>query len=103
MIVIEVFAPGCQPSWRPTPAGSTLSWSSCERCRFPAPMRWLNAGGNLSRSNRIHQCVDPALTRPEHPSKCLLHTAHLPYMQTRRSNPVSIPPIIEPGASIKSP
>ena len=80
-----------------------MSQSSWKRCRFPAPMRWLDAGGDRSRSNSIRQCVDPALTRPEHPSKCLLHSAHLPYLQTRRSNPVSIPPAIEFGASIKSP
>jgi hypothetical protein len=80
-----------------------MSQTFCERCRFPAPMRWLNAGGDRSRSNSIHQCVHRALTRSKHPSKCLLHSAHLPYMRTRRSNPVSIPPIIELGASIKSP
>ena len=79
-----------------------MSQSSWKRCGFPAPTRWLNAGGNLSRPNSIHQSVDHALTRSEHPSKCLLHTAHLPYLQTRRSNPVSIPPIIKLGASIKS-
>jgi hypothetical protein len=80
-----------------------MNQTFCERCRFPAPMCWLNAGGDRSRSNSIHQCVHRALTRSKHPSKCLLHSAHLAYMQTRRSNPVSIPPIIEPGASIKSP
>ena len=63
----------------------------------------LNAGGDRSRSNSIHQCVDRALTHSEHPSKSPLHTAHLPYMQIRRSNPVSILPIIELGATIKSP
>jgi hypothetical protein len=79
-----------------------MSQSFCERCRFPAPMRWLNAGGDLSRPNSIHQSVDRALTRSEHPSKYILHSAHLPYRQTRSSNPVSIPPIIEPAATIKS-
>src|SRR5215472_5265975 len=49
-----------------------MSQSSWKRCGFPTPTRWLNAGGNLSRSNRIHQSVDHALTRSEHPSKCLL-------------------------------
>ena len=80
-----------------------MSQSSWKRCGFPAPMRWLNAGGARSRPSSIHQCVDRALIRSEHKSKCLLHSAHLPYMQTPRSNPVSIPLIIEPGASIKSP
>ena len=80
-----------------------MSQTSCQRCCFPAPMRWLNAGGNLSRSNRIHQSRGSRVDAPEHPPKCLLHSAHLPYLQTRSSNPVSIPPIIELGASIKSP
>ena len=80
-----------------------MSQTLCKRCGFPIPMRWLHAGGDLSRSNSTHQCVDRPFTRSEHPSKCLLHTAHLPYMQARSSNPVSIPPIIELGASIKSP
>jgi hypothetical protein len=70
-----------------------MSQTFCERCRFPAPMHWLNAGGDRSRPNSIPQCVDRALTRSKHPSKCLLHSTHLPYM------PVSI----SPGPSIKSP
>jgi hypothetical protein len=80
-----------------------MTKTSCERCGFPAPMRWPHTGGDLFRPNSIPQCVHRALTRSEHTSKCPLHSAHLPYMQTRRSNPVSIPPIIELGASIKSP
>ena len=74
-----------------------MSQTFSERCCFPVPMRWLNAGGHLSRPNSIHHCVDRALTHSEHPSKSILHSAHLPYRQTRSSNPVSIPPIIEPA------
>ena len=80
-----------------------MSQTSCERCRFPAPMRWLNTGGDLSRPNTIDHCAVRALIRSEQPPKSLLHPADLPYVLTRRSNPVSIPPIIEPSASIKSP
>ena len=79
-----------------------MSQSFCERCRFPAPMRWLNAGGNLSRSNRIHQSVDHALTRSEHPSKCLPHSPDLPCDHPCRGPRAGVLPIIEIGASIKS-
>ena len=80
-----------------------MSQNSCERCRFPAPMHWLNTGGDRSRPNSIDHCAVRALIRSKQPPKSPLHPADLPYMQTRRSNPVCIPPIIEPGASIKSP
>ena len=80
-----------------------MSQTSCKRGGFPVPMHWLHAGGNLSRPNSIHQCADRALMRSEHPPKCLLHPADLPYLQTRRSNPVSVTSIIELGAGIKSP
>ena len=80
-----------------------MSQSSCNRCGLPGPMRWLHAGGDLSRPNSIYQCADRALMRSEHPPKCLLHPADLPYLQTRSSNPVSVTSIIELGAGIKSP
>jgi hypothetical protein len=80
-----------------------MSQTSGKRCSFPVPMRWLHAGGDLSRPNRIHQCADRPLMRSEHPPKCLLRSAELPYLQTRRSNPVSVTSIIELGAGIKSP
>jgi len=80
-----------------------MSLTSCERCGFLVPMRWLHAGGDLARPNSIHQCADRALMRSEHTPKCLLHSADLPYLQTRRSNPVSVTSTIELGAGIKSP
>jgi len=80
-----------------------MTETSGERSGFPAPMRWLHAGGDLAQPNPIHPPADRSLMRSKHLSKCILHSAHLPYRQTRSSNPVSIPPIIEPGASIKSP
>jgi hypothetical protein len=80
-----------------------MSQTSRKRCGFPVPMRWLHAGGDLSRPNSIHQCGDRALMRSEHPPKCLLHSADLLYVQTRRSNPVSVTSVIELGAGIKSP
>jgi hypothetical protein len=80
-----------------------MSQTSGKDCGLPGPMRWLHAGGDLSRPNSIHQCADRALMRFEHPPKRLLHSADLPYVQTRRSNPVRLTSIIELGAGIKSP
>jgi hypothetical protein len=63
-------------------------------------MRWLRAGGDLSQPNSIHQGTDRTLMRSEHPPKCLMHSADLPYVQIPRSNPASVPSIIEPGDGI---
>jgi hypothetical protein len=80
-----------------------MSQTSYERCGFPIPMRWLHAGGALSPPYSIHQCADRVLVSFEHPPKYLMHAADVPYVQTRRSNPASVTPIIEPGTDIKSP
>jgi hypothetical protein len=80
-----------------------MSQTSCARCHFPAAIRWLNADGNLSRPNTIDHCAVRALIRSEQPPKSLPHPAHLPYVLTRRSIPVSITSTTELGAGIKSP
>ena len=79
-----------------------MSQASCERCGFPVPMRWLHPGGDLSRSNHIHQSADHPLMRSERQPKCLLHSPDLACMQSscRRAD---VLPIIEIGANIKSP
>jgi len=46
-----------------------MSQTFCERCSFPAPMRWLHAGGDLSQPNHIYQCTDHTLMRSEHQPK----------------------------------
>ena len=80
-----------------------MSQTSCERCSFPVPMRWLRADGDLAQPNDIPQCADRPSMRPEHPPKCLMHSTDLPYPQTQSSNPASVTSIIELGAGIKSP
>jgi hypothetical protein len=80
-----------------------MTKTSCERYSFPGPMRWLRAGGDLSQPNGIHQCADRASMRSEQPPKCLLRSADLLSVQTRRSNAVGITSPIEIGANIKSP
>jgi hypothetical protein len=78
-----------------------MTKTCCDRCSFPGPMRWLHAGRDLSRPNGIHQRADRTLRRFEHPPKCLMLSADLPYVQTPSSNPANVTPIIELGAGIK--
>ena len=79
-----------------------MSQTSCDRCGFPIPMHWPRAGGDLAQPNGIHQGADRASIRSEHPPDGLLHPADLPYVQTHRSNPLSVTHTIELGARIKS-
>ena len=79
-----------------------MSQTACKRCSFLPPMRRLHAGGDLFRPDRTHQCPHRALMRSKHPLIGLLHPAHLPYLQTNSSNPVSLTSIIQLGARIKS-
>jgi hypothetical protein len=80
-----------------------MTKTSCERFCFPSPMRWLHAGGDLAQPRGIHQCAHRALLRSERSPKSLLHSPELPYLRTHRPNSASPTPIINVGASIKSP
>jgi hypothetical protein len=80
-----------------------MTKTSCERCRFPGPIRWLHAGDDLAQPSGIHQCAHRALVRSERPPKSLMHSTELPYVQTPRPNSASATSIIEVGAGIKSP
>jgi hypothetical protein len=80
-----------------------MSQTSCRRCGFPVPMRWLHAGGDLSRPNHIHQSAERPLMRSERPPKYLLHSPDLACVQTSRWHRAGVPPIIKIGANIKSP
>ena len=81
-----------------------MSQTSCDRCGFPVPMRWLHAGGDLSRPNRIHQCrrspVDALRTAAEMPTALSRPRCPCRHRRWRRAG---VPLIIEIGANIKSP
>ncbi len=49
-----------------------MSQTSSERRRFPVPLRWLHAGGDLSRHNHANQPADRPLIRPARPPRCPL-------------------------------
>ena len=46
-----------------------MSQTYCERCGFLGPMRWLHAGGDLSRLDQVDQCGEHPLMRSERPPK----------------------------------
>jgi hypothetical protein len=77
-----------------------MSQTSCERCGFPIPMRWLHAGGALFPPYSIHQ---RASGRSERAPKRLLHSPELPCLRTRTPNCASATSIIKVRAGIKSP
>lgn len=79
-----------------------MSQTRCKRCGFTDPMRWLRAGGDLSRPNGIHHCADYALMRFERAPKCPLHSPDIASVNTRWRQ-AGIPLMIEIGAKIKSP
>ena len=80
-----------------------MSQTTCKRCGFPVPLRWLHAGGNLSPPHSIHQCAQRASVRSKRSPKRPLHSPELPYLQTPRPNSASVTSIIKVGADIKSP
>jgi hypothetical protein len=79
-----------------------MSQTPCKRCRFPPPIRWPRAGGDLTQPNGIHQCADRASMCSENPPKCLQHSPDLAYVRIRRWHRPAVPSIIDIGAGIKS-
>jgi hypothetical protein len=80
-----------------------MSQTFCERCSFPAPMRWLHAGGDLSQPNHIHQCTDHTLMRSEHQPKMPSGLARPRVCADCSWRRPGVPSIIDIGAGIKSP
>ena len=95
MIVIEVFARGSEPRWRPTPSTirHIMSNTVRQRRRFPVPLRWPHAGGDLSRRNHANQRADRSLIRSTPPPRSLLRASRprSPPCPGRRA-PASRPP-----------
>ena len=71
--------------------------------RFPVPMRWRYAGGDLTRSKRVDQRTDPSFMRSEGLLKSLSHAPRLACLRTPTSCRANVAPAIEAGAHIKSP
>ena len=78
-----------------------MSQTSCRRCGFPVPTRWLRAGGDLSRPNPIPQSAVRPLMRSERAPKRLLHSPDLACADIEVASCWRVPLIIEIGANIK--
>ena len=80
-----------------------MSQTACERRNVLATMRWLRAGGGLSRHNHANQRADRPLIRSSRPPRCPLHASKPPFHTPSRSPGASFAPTIIPAAKIKSP
>ena len=105
MIVIEVFASRLRAEVAADPKHNrhVMSQTSSERRRFPVPLRWLHAGGDLSRLDSRHQCTRRPLIRSKRPPRCPSHSLARPCVQACRSRRPSVAPTSELGANVKSP
>ena len=79
-----------------------MSQTVCERRHVLAPMRWLHAGGDLSRHNHANQRADRPLIRSMRPPRCPLRFQAAP-SHPSRSPGASFASTIMAGAKIKSP
>ena len=67
--------------------------TACQRRRLPVPLRWLHAGGDLSRHNHPNQRADRPLIRSTPPPRSLLRAPQPRLHAYRgRSAPASRPP-----------
>jgi hypothetical protein len=80
-----------------------MSHTPCDRSDFLVPMRWLHAGGDLSRPNHIHKGAIRPFTRTEGVSKSPGRSPDLPFMQTCKCYRARIPPAADLDADINSP
>src|SRR5208283_2160161 len=80
-----------------------MSQTACQRRRFPVPLRWLHAGGDLSRRNPVNQRADRPLIRSTPPSRSLLRASRPRSTPLSRSPRATFAPTIITSATIKSP
>ena len=80
-----------------------MSQTACERRHVLAPMRWLHAGGDLSRHNHANQRADRPLIRSTRPPRLPIARFQVPPPHPSRSPGASFAPTIMAGAKVKSP
>jgi hypothetical protein len=79
-----------------------MSQTACQRRRFPVPLRWLKAGGDLSRRNHANQRADCRLISSAPTPQSLLRAAK-PLHTLSGSPGATFGPAAMTGAKIKSP
>ena len=80
-----------------------MSQTACERRHVLAPMRWLHAGGDLSRHNHANQRADRPLIRSTRPPRLPIARFQVPPPHPSRSPGASFAPTIMAAAKVKSP
>ena len=80
-----------------------MSQTACERRHVLAPMRWLHAGGDLSRHNHANQRADRPLIRSTRPPSLPIARFQVPPPHPSRSPGASFAPTIMAGAKVKFP
>jgi len=80
-----------------------MSQTALERRHFPVPMRWPDAGSDVSRPSQRGRRAVRSLIRSKRLPRCLLHASNLARVQMRRPHPVGVTSTLRLGATIKSP
>ena len=80
-----------------------MSQTALEPRDYPVPMRWPQAGSDLSRPGHPPRRALRSLIRPKPLPKCPLHAYNLTKVQIRRPHPVGGTSTLQIGAGIKSP
>jgi hypothetical protein len=80
-----------------------MSRTTRERHHLLVPMRWLHAGGDLSRPNHANQRADRRSIRSTRRPRFPLHPSRLPCAHPCRSPGAGIAPTFTADAKIKSP
>ena len=80
-----------------------MSQTALERRRVPVPMRWPDAGNDLSRPDQRGRRAVRSLIRSKRLPRCLLYASNLASGLIRRPHPVGVTSTLELGAAIKSP
>jgi hypothetical protein len=80
-----------------------MSQTALERRDFPVPMRWPDAGSDLSRPGQRGRRTVRSLIRFKRLPRCQLYASNLASVQIRRPHPVGVTSTLELGAAIKSP
>ena len=80
-----------------------MSQTALERRDFPVPMRWPDAGSDLSRPGQRGRRTVRSLIRFKRSLRCLSYASNLASGLIHRPHPVGVTSTLQRGAATKSP
>jgi hypothetical protein len=80
-----------------------MSQTALERCDFPVPMRWPDAGSDPSRPGYCGRRAVRSLIRSQRLPRRLLYASNLASALIRRPHPLGVTSTLQFAAAIKSP